>query len=130
MIKEVEKNCATGKGITPEDVRAEIITRITQIPVAPTSGISLREREGKTERSDPAFDRLMAEYFTNDTIIIKTINRIGHITSEDPRDFSQVEKKLEEFHQRLQTEVKDREMKEMGEDLYEIIRGELKIRKK
>lgn len=138
VIGEISKRIGTGCRTTPTDFKSDLITELFGIPQGRVSGLGIEKLDTETRRIDSAFDKLMAEYFTNDTYIVKEINEVGAVTTQDPREFgvsedvneriSQAKARLEEFKEKLNATVKDQERRAMGEQLYNILKEEFKLK--
>ncbi len=114
-----------GEKITPQDIRAHLITKLFNIPQGWTSGLNTRRVKKidgtlEQERLTPELDRLVAEYFTNRSVIMDE-TFAGPLVSFDIRDFKNAGENIENFGK----EVKQLENgSEMGLKIYQIIKSE------
>ncbi len=124
IIEKISRNI--GEEPSPQEIRSYLITKILHIPQGRTSGLWTKNKENannekETIRIEPELDKMIAENFTNITIKMFDTEH-GPITSSDPRDFNDVEEKLEEF--RLGSE--DLKVgKEKALQVYRIIKKEV-----
>jgi len=124
VIEKVSRK--TGETPTPKEIRANLTTKLLRIPQGWTSGLDTQniQRENRkieAVRQNIKLDKLLAKYFTNNTIKMED-TPAGPATSSDPRDFNNIEDHLEEF----KNEVKKLETgQEKGMQIYSIIKSEL-----
>ncbi len=79
----------------------------------------------------------MAKYFTNPRVILDQVNA-GAITSKDPREFEinnqTAQERLEEFREELEKTKRNNQVPDylyrQGKELYQIIKGEFKLKEK
>lgn len=120
----------------------------SDIPQAAFSSLAteyINNKERKTTKPElkqeirisPQFDQLMAKYFTNPRVILNQIN-LGFITSKDPREFEinnqTAQKRLEEYKEKLERIKENNQIPDylykQGIELYQIIKGEFKLKEK
>ena len=103
-----------GEEITPQDVRAYLITKFFDIPQGWTSGLSTQQEitaDGITEqkRFYPQLDKLIATHFTNKTVEIGD-SVTGTVFSTDFRDFRDISNVLESFREKVEKLDSGREL--------------------
>ncbi len=115
-----------GEEITPQDVRAHLITKLFNIPQGWTSGLSTQQEikiDGTVEqkRMYPKLDQLIATHFTNKTVAVAKTSDGEPVISTDFRDFKDIGNILKSFKKEVaQLDVG----KEFGMKIYTILRKE------
>jgi len=116
----------TDEEITPQDIRAHLITKLFNIPQGWTSGLSTQHEiksDGtiKQERMYPKLDQLIATYFTNKTVVVTELDNGEPVISTDFRDFRDIGNILESFKE----EVEQLDAgEELGMKIYTILEKE------
>ncbi len=117
-----------GQDLTPQDVRAHLITKLFNIPQGWTSGIATEEvvqPDGTVEqkRTAPELDKLVATHFTNRTVTVGEIDDGQPIISTDFRDFPDIEQTLASFKEQV-SQLPSERGGELGVEIYSILEKE------
>ncbi len=89
LLRYLNKIMEKGKDDPIGKASEKLAKKVFHIPKGMFSGLSTyvdKGEYGQEKRISPLLDKLLAEQYTNHRYIVKKINKIGAITSKDPRE--------------------------------------------